>query len=70
MAFGKTLLDELMDGGRVVFLHIRLVFQSCAARDNGLVGKREDLKKMAVKGDQIVVDQSVSGDNVLIDGNS
>jgi hypothetical protein len=56
------LANELTDAGRIC---LRAGRGTCA---DGLVWQRQDLKEEAVKGDEVLLDEDVSGFDVGIGG--
>jgi hypothetical protein len=61
--------NALMDSGRIMFFHFPLGSQRRAGVFKDFFWKGQDLKKLTIKGNEVVFDQRVSCQNVLIDRN-
>ena len=65
-ARSQRMADELPDGGGVGLCHLRCAVQRAVPLAHGCGWKREDLKEMAIKGDEVLVDEGIAGHEVVL----
>jgi hypothetical protein len=59
--------DDLPDGGRITVLHVLGCPQGSGRGPDRLVGQREDVKEVAIEGDEVLVAQRIAGHAVVRD---
>jgi hypothetical protein len=60
MGFSQGVTDDLPDSGRVRVRHLRRALEHAVRLEDGLGWQREHLKEVAIKRDEIFVDQGIA----------
>lgn len=63
----QGIAEVAMDGCRITLDHVLLRFEESWGWTDGLFGKGEDLETMAVKGQQVFINERVSGRDIVVD---
>lgn len=63
----EEIAEVAMDGRRVPLSHVVWGFEKSHRETEGLFGKGEDLEPVTVEGKEVFVDESISGQDVVVD---
>jgi hypothetical protein len=68
MVGSQRVADDLPDGGGVGLGHVLRAAEWLGRLEHGRGWPREDLKEVAIKGNKVLLDQSIAGEKVVIQG--
>jgi hypothetical protein len=68
MICSQRVADDLPDGGRVGLCHVRRAVERSGRLAHGCEWQREHLKEVTIKRNEVLLDESIAGKEVVIQG--
>ena len=68
MVGSQRVTDDLPNGGGVSLGHLLRAVQRCWRLEDRVGGQREHLKKVAIKRNEVLLDERIAGDEIVIEG--